>query len=186
MDTGRLITRITSDRTPCLRILIVAAGGAPQPVRTALPLFNTATPLTDHRQSTTGPSMGTIPATFLLLPDISTALRQTAGVRRHITASEPSNDTKTPPMSRRGAGVLEGNQAPGRGPSGVLPMEGIAGTAQGVILTPTGSPDPLTRPRESPESSMRGTRIQRGTGIMADPCRPGDDGDDNGRDTGAI
>lgn len=145
----------------------MAAGGPPHPTRTALPLSSTATPLTRH-QATTGPFMGTTLATFPLLPDISTALRQTAGVRRHITPSELRNDTKTLPMSMRGAGDLEGNQAPGRGPSAGRPTEGIAGMAQGVTLTPTGSPGPLTRPRESPESSMRGTRIQRGTGIMAD------------------
>lgn len=170
MDTGRLRTRITSDRTPCLRILSVAAGGPPHPAQIALLLSNTAIPLMDH-QATTGPSSQTIPAMFILLPDISTALRQIAGVRRHITLSEPRNDTKTLPMSRRGAGVLEGNQAPGRGPLGVRPTKGIVGMAQGVTLTPTGSPDPLTFPRENPECSMRGTHIQRGTGIMADPCR---------------
>lgn len=62
---------------------------------------------------------------------------------------------------------------------GVWPTEGIAGMAQGVTLTPTGSPGPMTHPRESPESSMRGTRIQRGTESTADPCRPGGDDDDD-------
>lgn len=95
---------------------------------------------------------------------------------------EPRNDSKTLPTSRTGAGVPEGHQTPETGLSGVPPREGIAGMAGGVTLTPTGSPGPLPRPRESPESSMRGTRIQRGTGIMADTCRPGGDDGDNSRD----
>lgn len=167
MDTGLLRTRITLDHIPCLRILSVAAGGPPHLAQTVLPLSSTATPLM-HHQAITGPSKGTIPATFLLLPDIFTALRQTEGVHHHTTPSEPRSDTKTLLMSRRGAGLLEGNQAPGGGPMVIRPTEGIAGTAQGVTLTPSGSPGPLTYTRESPESSMRGTRIQRGTGIMAD------------------
>lgn len=183
MDTGCLRTRITSDHTPCLIILSVAAGGPLHLALAALPLSNTANSLLD-RQATTGPSEETILATFLLLPDIFTALHQTAGVRHHTTPSEPHNGTKTLLMIRREAGVLEGNQVPESGPLGVRPTEGIDGMAQRVTLTLMGSLGPLTHPQESPESSMRGTRIQRGTGIMADPCRPGDG--DIDRVTGAI